>query len=111
MNLKHLQSKTIDLITNHLSTDTYTTSMELAKKMGTTSGATEQRLRRLYNRGIVERSLSTCKRWGGRFYLYRKVPDGYGSADCAPLYDAQAGWDTRALAEAFGGYTYRRQLT
>ncbi len=63
---------------------------------------TEQKLRRLYHRGRVERIQQPLDGGGFRF-AWRKIPGSY----IAPLFDAQPGVDGRALdeclVECFGG--------
>ena len=73
----------------------------IARTLGRARGGTEKTLRRMMDAGRVERTTVPVK-GGGRRFLWRKMPAGYE----APLYETPPGFDIRALASCFGGYTF-----
>ncbi len=100
-NVKHLGTATVDVLTTVLAGPAFQTSRAIAARIGRHLIPTDQLLRRLYHRGLVERA-SEAKEFSGFLYLWRAVPDD----QIAPLYDVQPGIDCRTLAACWGGYTY-----
>jgi hypothetical protein len=74
---------------------------EIAAIMQRTVGTTLRQLLRLYEDGSVERLRIATKGAGYRCRWRQVLPGRW-----PPLYDPQPGFDIRALADCFGGYTF-----
>lgn len=100
-----MNASTREEINRVMSTETFMTSEEIATRAGKSVRGMEQKLRRLLDKGCIERQKDPVPSGGFRF-LWRLLPAGY----VAPLYDAQPGIDARALDECLGGHTYVKHV-
>lgn len=96
-----MNAATREEINRIMSTEVFLTSDEIAKRANKSVRGMEQKLRRLLDKGCIERQKDPVPSGGFRF-LWRLLPAGY----VAPLYDAQPGIDARALDECLGGHTF-----